>query len=110
MGLLSKLKKFKSEENIDAKDTSSDGHFLSKILKKKPDESTSLYETVNPPDDGPEFARKRYVPPGHVAHGIWVGPLGSCRTDLCSERGITHILNCSREVRLLGWVDFGQAP
>jgi hypothetical protein len=33
-----------------------------------------LFETVNPPDDGPEYARKRYVPPGRVGHGLWIGP------------------------------------
>lgn len=74
--------------------------------KPKSTESLSQNETINPPDDGPEYARKKYVPPCFVGHGIWIGPLGSCRTDLCAERGITHIVNCAREVRLFGWVDF----
>eukprot|EP00670_Eutreptiella_braarudii_P002487 CAMPEP_0174302590 /NCGR_PEP_ID=MMETSP0809-20121228/59709_1 /TAXON_ID=73025 ORGANISM="Eutreptiella gymnastica-like, Strain CCMP1594" /NCGR_SAMPLE_ID=MMETSP0809 /ASSEMBLY_ACC=CAM_ASM_000658 /LENGTH=289 /DNA_ID=CAMNT_0015408507 /DNA_START=31 /DNA_END=901 /DNA_ORIENTATION=+ len=79
---------------------------LSKLKERLRTDNTFHDETIHAPDDGPEYARKKYVPPGNIGHGLWIGPMGSCRTDLCSERNITHIVNTSREVRLFGWVNF----
>jgi protein-tyrosine phosphatase len=115
MGIVSKLKKLRSDDALDEQGPPggpSEGKLFGKLLRGRRSgeeldgDPGDQFETVNPPDEGPEYARKRYVPPGRVGHGLWIGPLGSCRTDLCADRDIRLIVNCAREVRLLGWVDF----